>query len=63
MDKTKLLITCLLTLLMIVLGVSFQPVIDLLRNIEDTLMFVGLFTVCFGVATVVNIIKSKLGKK
>ena len=60
MNKSKLLATCLVTLLVVVLGVTVQPVIDLLRNTEDLLSMVGLLTVCFAVVTVCSILKIKL---
>ena len=62
MNKTNLLITAVLFLLMCGLAVTVPAIIHLVLVAEDTLKIIGLMTTCFGVVKVVELVKNYFKK-
>jgi hypothetical protein len=62
MNKTNLLITAGLTLLVVTLAVTVPPVIQFIGQVEDVLKFIGLVAVVAASVKVVELVKAKLKK-
>ncbi len=62
MNKTNLLITAGLTLLVVTLAVTVPPVIQFIGQVEDVLKLIGLAAVVAGSVKVVELVKAKLKK-
>lgn len=62
MNKTTMLFTGVLFLVVCALAVEVQPVINFIKQVEDTLKIIGLLTVCATITKVVEMVKTKLSK-